>query len=197
MKKLIFSIFTILSTFNLFAQNGFEGKIVMRCENSVSNEVSDITWYMKNGQHLLNYVNSGSKMNGTYSLLSKEGKTEMINERGRINIPGNSLKQADFDFSAYKMLNKEGDKVINEFSCIKYTIEQGDKIAEYWIADDPELHTSDFPQFMNEGLIAISEKLHTGGIPIQIKISDRNRKMLYQQTISYIMPCKVGDEKFK
>ena len=142
MRAIVLTIISILSIFQSFAQGSFEGKIVLRAETTSTNEVSDITWYMKNGQHLLSYVNTG-KVNSTYSLLSKAGKLEMINERGRVNIPGNSLKKVDYDFSNHKLLNKEGNKLINEFNCIKYTIEGADHIAECWIADDADIHVSD------------------------------------------------------
>ena len=197
MKKAILSILTIFSTFNLFAQSTFEGKIVLRAENGTTKEVSDITWYMKNGQHLLSYVNSGTSSSGNYSLLSKEGKLEMINEKGRIEIPANTLKKPDYDFTAYKLLNKEGGKVVNEFNCIKYTIESGSYVAEVWMADDADLHINHFPEVMQSSLLTVCEKLHQGGIPVQMLVKEKTGKLLTSQTISYILKCGVSDEKFK
>lgn len=197
MKKVILSILTIFSTFNIFAQSSFEGKIVLRSENGTTKETSDITWYMKNGQHLLSYVNSGTSSSGNYSLLSKEGKLEMLNERGRVNIPGNSMKKPDYDFTAYKLLNKEGNKVVNEFNCVKYTIESGNNVAEVWMADDADLHIKDFPEVMQSSLLSVCENLHQGGIPVQMIIKEKTGKLLFSQTISYILKCGVSDEKFK
>ena len=197
MKKIIAFIITLISFSGAFAQNSFEGKVVLKAENTATGEVSAITWYMKNGQHLLNYVNTAPKLNSTYSLVSTGGKLEMVNEKGRLEIPAASIKNADYNFSQYKLLNKEGGKVVNEFECIKYTIESGDKIAEYWITDYKGLSPADFPAFMSSGLVPVAEKLQAGDVPVQIKVSERNGKMLYQQTISYIMPCKVDDAKFK
>lgn len=197
MKKIIFSIFSILTIFQSFAQGTFEGKIVLRSENGETKEVSDITWYMKNGQHLLSYANTGTSASGNYSLLSKEGKLEMINERGRVNIPGNSIKKNNYDFTSYKLLNKEGNKMLNEFICIKYTIESGNNVAEIWMADDADLKIKDFPEVMQSSLLSVCDNLHQGGIPVQMTIKDKTGKLLFSQSISYIMPCKVGDEKFK
>ena len=170
---------------------------MLRAENGTTKEVSDITWYMKNGQHLLSYVNSGTSSSGNYSLLSKEGKLEMINERGRVSIPGNSMKKPDYDFTAYKLLNKEGGKVVNEFNCIKYTIESGSYVAEVWMADDADLHIKDFPEVMQSSLLTVCEKLHQGGIPVQMLVKEKTGKLLTSQTISYILKCGVSDEKFK
>ena len=196
-KAILFLTFSLTYFLSSFSQNTFEGKIILRAENTETKENSDITWYMKNGQHLLSYVNSGTGVNSTYSLLSKEGKLEMINERGRVNIPGNSLKKLDYDFTNYKLLNKEGNKVVNEFNCIKYTLESGNNVAQVWVADYEGLSISDFPEVMQSTLLSACEKLHQGGVPVQLIISDKSNKTLYKQTISYIMPCKVADEKFK
>ncbi len=197
MKKIILLTFSLSYFLTSIAQNSFEGKIVLRAENSETKEVSDITWYMKNGQHLLTYVNTGSGVNNTYSLLSKEGKLEMINERGRVSIPGSGIKKPDFDFTTYKLVNKEGNKMLNEFMCVKYTIESGNYIAQVWMADDADLNIADFPEVMQSSLLSACDKLHLGGIPVQIKISDKTGKVLFLQTISYIMPAKVDDAKFK
>jgi len=198
MKKILLTCCLLLTAycFTSFAQS-FEGKIVLRAENTTTKEVSDITWYLKNGNHLLNYVNTGSGINNTYSLLSTAGKLEMINERGRVNIPGNSLKKTDYDFTTYKLLNKEGNKMLNEFTCVKYMLESGNNVAEVWMTDYEGLKSTDFPEIMQSSLLKACDNLHQGGIPIQIKVSDKSNNLLFLQTITYIMPCKVGDEKFK
>jgi hypothetical protein len=196
-KAILFLTFSLSYFLTSFAQSTFEGKIVLRAENGVTKETSDITWYMKNGQHLLNYVNTGSGVNSTYSLLSKEGKLEMINERGRVNIPGNSLKKQDFDFTTYKLLNKEGNKMVNEFMCVKYTIESGNTVAEVWMADDADIHIKDFPEVMQSSLLTVCDNLHQGGIPVQLFVKEKTGKLMMSQTITYIMPCKVDDGKFK
>ncbi|MCG3164403.1 MAG: hypothetical protein POELPBGB_00157 [Bacteroidia bacterium] len=197
MKNIIFLTFTIFTIFQSVAQGTFEGKIVLRSENGTTKETSDITWYMKNGQHLLSYVNSGTSASGNYSLLSKEGKLEMINERGRVSIPASGMKKPDYDFTVYKLLNKEGNKMLNEFLCIKYTIESGNNVAEVWMADDADLHIKDFPEVMQSSLLSVCDNLHQGGIPVQLIIKEKTGKLLFSQTISYIMPCAVADEKFK
>ncbi len=196
MKKTLFTLLTIFSAFNLFAQSKFEGVITMHSESRGGKDLSDITWYVKNGQHRIDYVNSG-EMSSTYSLLSKAGKLEMLNERGRVNIPGNSMKQPDYNFNAYKLVSTKAGEEINGFPCTKYTIEQGDKVAEYWIVQDPTLQISDFPEFMRHSLLSVSEKLQPGSIPIQIKISDLNGKMVYMQAIKDIISVEVGEEKFR
>ncbi len=197
MKKFIILTFSFFYFLTSFSQGTFEGKVVLRSENGATKETSDITWYIKNGQHLLNYVNSGTSSSGNYSLLSKEGKLEMINERGRVNIPASGVKKPDYDFTAYKLLSKEGNKVVNEFNCVKYTIESGNNVAEVWMADDADLQIKDFPEVMQSSLLSVCENLHQGGIPVQMFIKEKTGKLLFSQSISYIMPCKVGDEKFK
>lgn len=198
MKKIIFFLTFSFSHFlTSFAQGSFEGKIVLRSENGETKEISDITWYIKNGQHLLNYVNSGTSASGNYSLLSKGGKTEILNEQGRLEIVEGSIKKPDYDFSSYKLLNKEGNKMVNEFACIKYTIESGNNVAEVWMANDADIHIKDFPSVMQSSLLNVCDNLHQGGIPVQLFIKDKAGKLLFSQTISYIMPCKVGDDKFK
>ncbi|MGE0636475.1 MAG: hypothetical protein AB7G44_07210 [Bacteroidia bacterium] len=197
MKKILSLTFSLSYLLTSFAQSTFEGKIVMRSENGATKEVSDITWYMKNGQHLLSYVNSGTSSSGNYSLLSKEGKLEMLNEKGRLEIPAGSLKKPDFDFSTYKLLNKEGNKMLNEFMCVKYMLESGNNVAEVWMANDADVHIRDFPEVMQSSLLTVCDNLHQGGVPVQIIVKDKTGKLLFSQTISYIMPCKVGDEKFK
>lgn len=194
--KNIFPFIFLLVAFHCFAQKNFEGKIVMRTENPVISEVSEITWYLKNGKHLLNYSTVTAGVKASYSLLSKEGKLELLSENGRKEIDMASLKTPEYDFSSYKLLSKEGGKILNEFECIRYTIESGNYVAECWMTDDPDLNASYFPDFMKLGVLPICEKLHQGGIPVQIKISERNGKTVYLQTISYIMPCKVDDAKF-
>ncbi len=197
MKKFIILTFSFFYFLTSFSQGTFEGKVVLRSENGATKETSDITWYIKNGQHLINYVNSGTSSSGNYSLLSKEGKLEMINERGRVNIPASGVKKPDYDFTAYKLLSKEGNKVVNEFNCVKYTIESGNNVAEVWMADDADLQIKDFPEVMQSSLLSVCENLHQGGIPVQMFIKEKTGKLLFSQSISYIMPCKVGDEKFK
>jgi hypothetical protein len=121
----------------------------------------------------------------------------MLNERGRVDIPGNSMKKPDYDFTTYKLLNKQGGKVVNEFNCIKYTIESGNNVAEVWMADDAELHIKHFPEVMQSSLLSVCENLHQGGIPVQLFIKDKTGKLLMSQTISYILKCDVSDERFK
>ncbi len=197
MKKIIFTIFSILTIFQSFAQSSFEGKIVLKSENGETNEVSDITWYLKNGQHLLSYVNSGTTNSGSYSLLSKEGKLEMISATGRVEIPAASVKKPAYDFTAYKLLNKEGNKMVNEFMCVKYMLESGNHVAEVWMANDADIHIKDFPEVMQSSLLTVCDNLHQGGIPVKIIVKEKSGKLVFSQTISYVMPCKVGDEKFK
>lgn len=200
MKNTILLILIInfqLSIFNSFGQNSFEGKIVMRTENPVTGEISDITWYMKNGQHKLNYVNSGTDISSTYSLVSNGGTLEMVNDGGKVAIDKSKLNNPVFEFPGHKLLNKEANKVMNEFKCIRYTIESGDKVAEVWMADDADLKISDFPDFMQNNLLSICENLHQGGIPVQITIKEKSGKLIHRQSISYIMAAKIADEKLK
>jgi hypothetical protein len=197
MKKILSLTFSISYLLTSFAQNSFEGKIVLKSENGETNEKSDITWYLKNGQHLLSYVNSGTSSSGNYSLLSKEGKMELINERGRVSIPGSGVKKPAYDFTDYKLLNKEGNKMVNEFMCVKYMLESGNHVAEVWMANDADIHIKDFPEVMQSSLLTVCDNLHQGGIPVQIIVKEKTGKLVFSQTISYVMPCKVGDEKFK
>jgi hypothetical protein len=198
MKNIILSLtFSLSYLLTSFAQGGFEGKIVLRAENGVTKETSDITWYLKNGQHLLSYVNSGTPSSGNYSLLSKQGKLEMLSEKGRLEIPVASLKKPDYDFTNYKLLNKEGNKMVNEFMCVKYMLESGNNTAEVWMADDADIHIKDFPEVMQSSLLTVCDNLHQGGIPVQILVKDKAGKLLFSQSITYILKCDVSDEKFK
>lgn len=196
--KVISTIFSLLLTVSVFAQSNFEGQIQMTATNPGSSETANITWFVKKGQHRLDYntVAEGNKMN--YSLVADNTGAKMLNADGSsIAIPMDMLSKGAYNLSGYFTTDEANGQNISGFNCTKYTIQTKTNIVEYWISNETGLSSGDFPGFMQKGLFTPVNDLQVGGVPVKIQVKDLNGKVVYAQTITAVSTTSVDDGLFK
>lgn len=197
MMKIFSTIVSLLLVASVFAQSGFEGQIQLTVNNPASSEKADITWFVKNGQHRLDYntVAEGNSMN--YSLVADNASAKMIAKDGSvINIPMETMNKGSYNLVGYLTTDQAKGQNVSGFNCAKYTIQTKEYMVEYWLSNETGLKSSDFPSFMQKGLFMPANELQSGSVPVKIVVKDLNGKVVYIQTITAITASNVDAAKF-
>ncbi len=185
--KILNTLSALFLTVSVFAQSGFEGKISMVAINTNTQETANIEWFIKNNKHSLDFnAQSGDQML-TYTIVAENGSTKMISGGETINIPAASFEKTGYDVNGYVVTEEGTATKMQGYACTKYTIQAKEHIVEYWLTNETPLNISDFPAFMQRGLLGPAEKLQAGSIPVKLQVKDTNNgKMLYSYTINSV-----------
>lgn len=190
--KVLNTFFALVLALGAFAQSGFEGKISMTALNTSTEETANIEWYIKNNKHSMDFSANSGEHSLNYTIVVENGSTKMLADGAEpISIPASSFENTGYDVGKY-MVTEEGiDTKLNGFACKKFTIQAGEHVVEYWLTNETALSISDFPAFMQKGLLGPVEKLQAGSIPVKAQVKDASGKLLYSYTINSVTAMAV------
>lgn len=190
--KILNTLLALVIAVSAFAQSGFEGKISMVAINTATQETANIEWFIKGNKHSMDFkANSGGQAL-EYTIVAENGSTKMLAGDQVIDIPMSSMQENSYDLAGYIVTEEGGQQKMNGYACNKYTIQSKQHMVEYWLTNETPLSTSDFPAFMQKGLLGPANDLQAGSIPVKLQVKDTNGKMLYSYTINGVTEMAVN-----
>lgn len=204
MNKVISFLLLVFFSSGLFAQAAFEGVVDMNTINNELQEKADITWYIKNGNHRLEYTGTKAGESYNYVFLIKSGGNllQMLSEadgkKVYYDIPRTAITsniKADYGAEIEK---SEESKLIGGFAATKYKVISADKISTVWITEKSPLSISDMPSLLlNNSVLKYLQVSGINGIPVEINSTNTGGALVYSQKINAIKKQQVSDELFE
>lgn len=192
-KKTINLCVIIFSSLIAGAQNNFEGKLLFQMinYNKEYKEDAQVTWYIKNGKHRMDYT-IGGKYSNSYSIIADNFSANIYSQKTVTPIPLNSHTE----IGDFKIISEEKNIIFNSFNCTQYLLSVADGTVEIWISEQNAITPDIFPAFMQRGYLSLLLKLEPKGIPIKIIKNDQSGHLVFSQAITSIIPESISDSLF-
>lgn len=188
----------------LFGQESFEGVIDMTTINNEMQEKAEIRWYIKNGNHRLEY--SGTKAGESYSyvFLISQGSNlmQMLSEAdGKkvvYEIPKNAITNSIPASYGATMDKTDATKLISGFAAYMIKVEAPEKISTVWASEKTPLSMNDMPAIlMNNSVLKEMKAKGINAIPLEITSTNTGGNLLYSQKITSIQKQSLSDDLFE
>lgn len=198
----LFILISIATT--AFGQESFEGVVGMTTINNEMQEKADIKWFIKNGNHRLEY--SGSKAGESYSyiFLISQGSNlmQMFSEADEkkvvYDIPKNAISNGIQTNYGSTLEKTDASKLISGFAAYKIKVEAPDRISTVWASDKTPLNMNDMPAILlNNSVLKQMQEKSINAIPLEITSTNTGGSLLYSQKITSIQKQSLSDNLFK
>ncbi|MEX2589871.1 MAG: DUF4412 domain-containing protein [Chitinophagales bacterium] len=186
------------------AQKPFEGIIDMTTVNNEIQEKADIKWYIKNGNHRLEY--SGTKAGESYSYIfliaAGNNLMQMLSDAdGKkvvYEIPQDAITNSIKPGYGSEIQKTDDTKLVSGYSAIKMKVESPDKISTVWVSDKTPINMHDMPAILlSSSVLKNLKEKGINAIPLEINSTNTGGNLLYSQKITSIKKQSVSDDKFK
>lgn len=197
-------LFILLLTLNAFAQEAFEGIIDMTTINNEMQEKAEIKWYIKNGNHRLDYSGRKGDESYSYTFLINSGNnlmqmlSEIDGKKVVYEIPQNAITNSIQPGYGSEVQRTDESKLVLGYSATKIKVESPDKISTVWVSDKAPINLKDMPAILLSS--SVLKNLKESGIeaiPLEINSTNTGGNLVYSQKITSIQKQGLSDDKFK
>ena len=185
------------------AQSPFEGILKMDLVNPSNNEKSSITWWVKNGQHLMEVNSLTNNVNANYTLIMDKSSSnikmlaEANGQKMLYNIPGDQIKSKLAVGDNAAVTKSKDTKTIAGKSCKKVILKDSKGKTIAWITNGLHIDSKNLPDaFKNGSVLSALEKNGITGYPLEIVATDLAGNLVYSQVFKSISPQAISDDTF-
>lgn len=188
----------------VFGQESFEGIVGMTTINNEMQEKADIKWYIKNGNHRLEYTGSKAGESYSYVFLIPQGSNlmQMLSDAdGKkvvYDIPKNAITNGIQTNYGSTLEKTDASKLISGFAAYKIKVEAPDRISTVWASDKTPLSMNDMPAILlNNSVLKQMQEQGIIAIPLEITSTNTGGSLLYSQKITSIQKQSLSDDLFE
>lgn len=203
MTKHISILALLFCSFFSFAQSSFEGVVNMTSINNKIQEKAEIIWYIKNGQHRLEYTGNKAGKSYTYVFIISNSSDlmQMLSDaNGKkviYDIPQSAISNS-VELSYGSQLEKsEETKLLSGYLSKKVKVSAPDKISIVWVSDKTPLSMQDMPAILlNNSVLKSLKESGISAIPMEISSTNTGGNLIFSQKITSIKKKTLSEDLF-
>ena len=186
------------------AQSGFSGVIHLSAKNEERGEKANVSWFISEGNHRLDFETQAKEGNFNYSLVYKAGQNEVViltpgkEKNLYYRVPLSGFPKAALIPSGAQVLTEPGSKLVAGTDCKQYSLRSGTNSATVWVGNIPGFSAENIPVFMQtNGILGALKSSSISGIPLEFVIYNNNNEILSSQSMVGISTQTIQSNVFE